>query len=29
MDIDDGTYLPMALFDDKPIIGHRVMLSTC
>ncbi|MGS3107590.1 cyclic GMP-AMP synthase DncV-like nucleotidyltransferase, partial [Escherichia coli] len=26
MDIDDGTYLPMALFDDKPIIGHRLLL---
>lgn len=26
MDIDDGTYLPMALFDDKPVIGHRLLL---
>lgn len=26
MDIDDGTYLPMAIFDDKPIIGHRLLI---
>jgi hypothetical protein len=26
MDIDDGTYLPMAVFEDKPIIGHRLLL---
>lgn len=26
MDIDDGTYLPMALFDEKPVIGHRLLL---
>lgn len=26
MDIDDGTYLPMAVFDDKPVIGHRLLI---
>lgn len=26
MDIDDGTYLPMAFFEDKPAIGHRLLL---
>ena len=26
MDIDDGTYLPMAVFDDEPIIGHRLLI---
>jgi cyclic GMP-AMP synthase len=25
MDIDDGTYLPMAIFEDEPIIGHRFL----
>lgn len=25
MDIDDGTYLPMAMFEDEPIIGHRFL----
>lgn len=26
MDIDDGTYLPMTMFANKPIIGHRLLL---
>jgi hypothetical protein len=26
MDIDDGTYLPMELFDEKPVIGHSLLL---
>lgn len=26
MDIDDGTYLPMTIFEDKPVIGHRLLL---
>lgn len=26
MDIDDGTYLPMQFFEDKPIIGHTLLL---
>lgn len=26
MDIDDGTYLPMAIFEDKPVIGHRLLM---
>lgn len=26
MDIDDGTYLPMAFFEDRPAIGHRFLL---
>ena len=26
MDIDDGTYLPMVFFDDKPLIGHQLLL---
>lgn len=26
MDIDDGTYLPMAIFEDQPVIGHRLLL---
>ncbi|WP_329604628.1 CBASS cGAMP synthase [Undibacterium luofuense] len=26
MDIDDGAYLPMAIFEDKPVIGHRLLL---
>lgn len=26
MDIDDGTYLPMAVFDDEPVIGHRLLI---
>lgn len=26
MDIDDGTYLPMHFFEDKPAIGHRLLL---
>jgi hypothetical protein len=25
MDIDDGTYLPMQFFDDKPAIGHQLL----
>lgn len=25
MDIDDGTYLPMVFFDNKPVIGHRLL----
>lgn len=25
MDIDDGTYLPMAIFEGKPVIGHRLL----
>ncbi len=25
MDIDDGTYLPMAMFENKPVIGHRFL----
>lgn len=26
MDIDDGTYLPMVFFDEKPMIGHQLLL---
>ncbi len=26
MDIDDGTYLPMAIFEDRPIIGHHLLI---
>lgn len=26
MDIDDGTYLPMAIFEGRPVIGHRLLL---
>ena len=26
MDIDDGTYLPMAIFEGQPVIGHRLLL---
>lgn len=26
MDIDDGTYLPMAIFEDRPVIGHRLLI---
>lgn len=26
MDIDDGTYLPMAIFEDRPVIGHQLLL---
>lgn len=26
MDIDDGTYLPMVIFEDKPVIGHQLLL---
>ncbi len=26
MDIDDGTYLPMVVFDDTPVIGHQLLL---
>ncbi|NBM69955.1 CBASS cGAMP synthase [Proteus sp. G2663] len=26
MDIDDGTYLPMMFFEDKPAIGHQLLL---
>lgn len=26
MDIDDGTYLPMAVFENKPVIGHRLLI---
>ena len=26
MDIDDGTYLPMTIFEDQPVIGHRLLL---
>ncbi|MER0854924.1 CBASS cGAMP synthase [Pseudomonas aeruginosa] len=26
MDIDDGTYLPMTIFEDRPIIGHQLLL---
>jgi len=26
MDIDDGTYLPMSIFEGRPIIGHRLLL---
>lgn len=26
MDIDDGTYLPMMFFEDKPVIGHQLLL---
>lgn len=26
MDIDDGTYLPMAIFEGRPIIGHQLLL---
>lgn len=26
MDIDDGTYLPMTIFEDRPVIGHRLLL---
>lgn len=26
MDIDDGTYLPMSIFESKPKIGHTLLL---
>ncbi|MDI3454153.1 CBASS cGAMP synthase [Acinetobacter sp. V89_4] len=26
MDIDDGTYLPMVFFNEKPIIAHHLLL---
>lgn len=26
MDIDDGAYLPMMFFEDKPAIGHQLLL---
>ena len=26
MDIDDGAYLPMMFFEDKPAIGHKLLL---
>lgn len=26
MDIDDGTYLPMTIFEDRPVIGHRLLI---
>lgn len=26
MDIDDGTYLPMVFFNEKPVIGHHLLL---
>ncbi|WP_076012102.1 CBASS cGAMP synthase [Alteromonas abrolhosensis] len=26
MDIDDGTYLPMTIFENEPRIGHRILL---
>jgi len=26
MDIDDGTYLPMDIFEDRPIIGHQLLV---
>ncbi|PJE54646.1 CBASS cGAMP synthase [Marinomonas sp. BSi20584] len=26
MDIDDGVYLPMALFEEKPVIAHELLL---
>lgn len=26
MDIDDGTYLPMTVFDSEPRIGHKLLL---
>ncbi|ELW86784.1 MULTISPECIES: CBASS cGAMP synthase [Acinetobacter] len=26
MDIDDGTYLPMQFFEDKPAIAHQLLL---
>ncbi|KEA62501.1 hypothetical protein ADIMK_3392 [Marinobacterium lacunae] len=26
MDIDDGTYLPMDIFDNKPSVGHRLLI---
>ena len=26
MDIDDGTYLPMTIFEDQPVIGHRLLI---
>lgn len=26
MDIDDGTYLPMVFFDEKPVIGHQLLV---
>lgn len=25
MDIDDGTYLPMDIFDEQPAIGHKLL----
>ena len=25
MDIDDGTYLPMPIFESKPKIGHQLL----
>ncbi|MEX1222420.1 MAG: CBASS cGAMP synthase [Idiomarina sp.] len=26
MDIDDGTYLPMEVFEGTPVVGHRLLL---
>lgn len=26
MDIDDGTYLPMDIFEGRPVIGHRLLM---
>lgn len=26
MDIDDGTYLPMEIFNDRPAIGHTLLI---
>ncbi|WP_027713173.1 CBASS cGAMP synthase [Dickeya chrysanthemi] len=26
MDIDDGTYMPMTMFESKPRIGHKLLL---
>ncbi|ENA38411.1 hypothetical protein AB52_2979 [Escherichia coli 6-537-08_S1_C2] len=26
MDIDDGTYMPMTVFESEPRIGHTLLL---
>ena len=26
MDIDDGTYMPMEMFKDQPLVGHELLL---
>ena len=26
MDIDDGTYMPMEMFKEQPLVGHRLLL---